>query len=157
MGHSIWSRWWLEERALPALRRGAVRAGRDPSELQIQLWLTASIDADPAVAARRARGNVAFYASIPSYRSYFDAHGFGPLFDTLVEARRSLPLESCLDMVPLEAAKTFAICGTSDDVRQEIENIAEHANSICVKPPMWGIDLRDASEQAQQIDRLLFV
>jgi len=25
-----------------------------------------------------------------------------------------------------------------------------------VKPPMWGIDLRDASEQAQQIDRLLF-
>ena len=55
IGHSIWSRWWLEERALPALRRGATRAGRDPNELQIQLWLTASIDSDPLVAARRAR------------------------------------------------------------------------------------------------------
>ena len=156
IGHSIWSRWWLVERALPAFHRGAAKAGRDLKDLDIQLWLTASIDADPTVAARRARGNVAFYASIPSYRSYFDAHGFGELFDTLVEARRSVPLDQCVELVPLEAAETFAICGTSDDVRQEIENIAEHANSICVKPPMWGIDLRDASEQAQQIDRLLF-
>ncbi len=156
IGHSIWSRWWLVERALPAFHRGAAKAGRDLEDLGIQLWLTASIDADPTVAARRARGNVAFYASIPSYRSYFDAHGFGELFDTLVEARRSVPLDQCVELVPLEAAQTFAICGTSDDVGQEIENIAEHANSICVKPPMWGIDLRDASEQAQQIDRLLF-
>ena len=115
---------------MPALRRGAAKSGRDPNELEIQLWLTASIDSDPLVAARRARGNVAFYASIPSYRSYFEAHGFGALFDTLVEARRSLPLESCLDMVPVEAAKTFAVCGTRDEVGEEIENIAQHAGNI---------------------------
>ena len=155
IGHSIWSRWWLEERALPALRRGAANAGRDPNELQIQLWLTASIDSDPAVAARRARGNVAFYASIPSYRSYFDAHGFGTLFDTLVEARRSLPLEHCLDMVPLEAAKTFAVCGTPDEVGEEIQNIAQHASSVCVKPPMWAIDPREAEHQTAQFEELL--
>lgn len=155
IGHSIWSRWWLEERALPALRRGAAKSGRDPNELQIQLWLTVSIDSDPLVAARRARGNVAFYASIPSYRSYFEAHGFGALFDTLVEARRSLPLESCLDMVPVEAAKTFAVCGTRDEVGEEIENIAQHASSMCVKPPMWAIDPQEAEEQGAQIEKLL--
>ena len=117
--------------------------------------MTASIDSDPAVAARRARGNVAFYASIPSYRSYFDAHGFGTLFDTLVEARRSLPLEHCLDLVPLEAAKTFAVCGTPDEVGEEIQNVAQHASSVCVKPPMWAIDAREAAHQAAQIEELL--
>ena len=156
IGHSIWSRWWLEERALPALRRGVATAGRELNDLDVQLWLTASIDSDPIAAARRSRGNVAFYASIPSYRSYFAAHGFGSLFDTLVEARRSVSLDQCIDLVPLDAARMFAICGTADDVGQEIEQIAGHATSICVKPPMWGIDPEDAAEQARQIDYLLF-
>jgi probable F420-dependent oxidoreductase len=155
IGHSIWSSWWLLERALPALRRGAESAGRDPEDLHVQLWLTASIDDDPVVAARRARGNLAFYASIPSYRTYFADHGFGDLFDTLVEARRSLPLEQCVDLVPLEAARTFAVCGTPDDVAAEIDRIAEHADSLCVKPPMWAIDPTEAAEQAQLLERLL--
>jgi len=155
IGHSIWSKWWLTERALPAIRRGATGAGRDPDDLNVQLWLTASIDSDPTASARRARGNVAFYASIPSYRSYFEAHGFGSVFDTLVEARRSVPLTQCIDLVPLDAARTFAICGTADEVGQEIEEIAGYATSVCVKPPMWGVDPEDANEQARQIDRLL--
>ena len=155
IGHSIWSKWWLTERALPAIRRGATGAGRDPDDLNVQLWLTASIDSDPTASARRARGNVAFYASIPSYRSYFEAHGFGGVFDTLVEARRSVPLTQCIDLVPLDAARTFAICGTADEVGQEIEEIAGYATSVCVKPPMWGVDPEDAHEQARQIDRLL--
>ncbi len=155
IGHSIWSKWWLTERALPAIRRGATGAGRDPDDLNVQLWLTASIDSDPTASARRARGNVAFYASIPSYRSYFEAHGFGSVFDTLVEARRSVPLTQCIDLVPLDAARTFAICGSADEVGQEIEEIAGYATSVCVKPPMWGVDPEDANEQARQIDRLL--
>lgn len=155
IGHSIWSTWWVEERALPALRRGALGAGRDPADLDVQLWLTASIDPDPDVAARRARGNMAFYASIPSYRSYFDAHGFGDVFDVLVEARRSLPLDQCLDLVPLEAARTFAVCGTSDEVGAEIERISAHADSMCVKPPMWAIDPVEMADQAERIEALL--
>ena len=131
IGHSIWSKWWLTERALPAIRRGATGVGRDPDDLNVQLWLTASIDSDPTASARRARGNVAFYASIPSYRSYFEAHGFGSVFDTLVEARRSVPLTQCIDLVPLDAARTFAICGTADEVGQEIEEIAGYVGGGC--------------------------
>ena len=156
IGHSIWSKWWTLERALPAMRRGATEAGRDPDELAVQLWLTASIDADRDLAARHARGNVAFYASIPSYRTYFAAHDFGDLFDQLVEARRSRPLEACIEMVPLEAARTFAVCGTADDVGQQIAEIAGHADSICVKPPLWGIEADVAATQAERIEHVLF-
>ena len=156
IGHSIWSSWWLLERALPAFRRGAERAGRNADELHVQLWLTASIDHDPTMAARQARGNVAFYASIPSYRSYFDAHGFGEVFDALVEARCSQPLERCIDLVPLEAARTFAVCGTFDDVGSQIEKLANHADSMCIKPPLWGIEPDEAAEQNRRLERVLF-
>lgn len=155
IGHSIWSTWWLLERVLPAVERGAARAGRSAGDLDVQLWLTTSIDADPVEAARRARGNVAFYAAIPSYRSYFDAHGFGDMFDALVEARRSRPLADCIELVPLEAARTFAVCGTADDVGQEIERIAAHADSLCVKPPLWGIEPAEAVDQAERLERVL--
>ena len=30
---------------------------------------------------------------------------------------------------------------------EEIERIAEHADSLCVKPPLWGIEAADATEQ----------
>lgn len=155
IGHSIWSSWWLFERALPAMERGAAKAGRNADGLHVQLWLTASIDPDPDEAARRARGNMVFYGSIPSYRNYFDAHGFGDVFDTLVEARRSLPLEACIDLVPLEAARTFAVCGTADDVGAEIERVAARADSVCIKPPMWGITPEDAAAQRDLIENLI--
>lgn len=155
IGHSIWSDWWLTERALPAMHRGAEKAGRDPDDLHLQLWLTASIDADPDLAAARARGNVAFYAAIPSYHSYFDAHGFGQLFSDLVEARRNRSLVDCIEMVPLEAARTFAVCGTADDVGQQIEVLAGRAHSMCVKPPMWGIEQAEFAAQTEAIEHIV--
>ena len=156
IGHSIWSQWWLEERALPALHKGASQVGRDLADIEVQLWLTASIDSDPAAAARRARGNVAFYASIPSYRSYFEAHGFGELFDTLVEARRSLPLENCLDLVPLEAARTFAVCGTADEVGEQIHSVAQHATLYLRETTNMGYRTLRSPTPATLIEQLLF-
>ncbi len=156
IGHPIWSTAWMFDHALPAMERGARRAGRSPDELHLQLWLTVSIDDDPTIAARRARGNVAFYGGIPTYRSYFDAHGFGGLSDTLVEARQSQPLEQCLDLVPLEAARTFAVCGTSDEVGQELERLAGRAASVCVKPPTWCVEPDEAAGQHDLIEHVLF-
>ena len=76
--------------------------------------------------------------------------------DTLVEARRSLPLENCLDLVPLEAARMPAVCGTADEVGKQIHSVAQHATSICVKPPIWAIEPSEAQHQATLIEQLLF-
>lgn len=156
IGHPIWSTEWTFDRALVAMERGALGAGRDPTDLHLQLWLTASVDDDPTAAARRARGNVAFYAGIDSYRPYFDAHGFGAMADRVIDARRSLPLGQCLDLVPLEAARTFAVCGKADQVGQELERLANRANSMCVKPPTWALTPAEAATQHERIEALLF-
>lgn len=156
IGHPIWSHGWTFDTALPALERGATRAGRDPADLHVQLWLTASIDRDSTVAAERARANVAFYASIPSYRAYFAEHGFGDVADALVEARASMPLEACIDLVPLAAARTFAVCGTADEVGQEIEQLAARSQSVCVKPPTWGLTADESALLQSRIESVLF-
>ena len=65
------------------------------------------------------------------------------------------PASGEFDIKAFEAARTFAVCGTPDDVAAEINSIANHADSLCVKPPMWGIDPADAVEQAQRLERIL--
>jgi alkanesulfonate monooxygenase SsuD/methylene tetrahydromethanopterin reductase-like flavin-dependent oxidoreductase (luciferase family) len=156
IGHPIWSREWTFDYALKALSQGAKLANRERSDIHVQLWLTASIDKDRRQAALRARGNVAFYAGIPSYHSYFDEHGFGDIAKSLVEARRERPVQDCLDLVPLEMAETFALCGTADDVGQALQELGPRADSMCVKPPTWAVESDVMSRQRQLIDEILF-
>ena len=156
IGHPIWSREWTFDYALKALSKGAKLANRETSDIHVQLWLTASIDTNRRQAALRARGNVAFYAGIPSYHSYFDDHGFGDIAKSLVEARREKPVQDCVDLVPVEMAETFALCGTADDVGQALEGLGSKADSMCVKPPTWAVDPNDMTVQRQLIDELLF-
>jgi hypothetical protein len=35
--------------------------------------------------------------------------------------------------------KTFAACGTSDQVREWIEPLWQRANSMLILPPSWGL------------------
>jgi probable F420-dependent oxidoreductase len=156
IGHPIWSREWTFDYALKALSKGATLANRETSDIHVQLWLTASIDTDRRQAALRARGNVAFYAGIPSYHSYFDKHGFGDIAKSLVEARQEKPVQDCLDLVPIEMAQTFALCGTADDVGQALEELGPKADSMCVKPPTWVVDPDDMVTQRHLIDEILF-
>jgi hypothetical protein len=42
-------------------------------------------------------------------------------------------------LVSDEMVKTFAACGTSDQVREWIEPLWQRANSMLILPPSWGL------------------
>jgi len=155
IGHPVWSVDWTLGPALDALRRGAERAGRDPADVHVQLWLTASIDRDPAEAVRRARGNMAFYGGIAQYRPFFAAHGFADVVDRLAEARRSQPVASCVDLVPDEMARTFVLCGDRDEVLAQLERLWGRADSMVVRPPTWGVAPAEQAARAAELEDLL--
>jgi alkanesulfonate monooxygenase SsuD/methylene tetrahydromethanopterin reductase-like flavin-dependent oxidoreductase (luciferase family) len=121
----------------------------------VQLWLTASVDADRAEAVRRAKGNMAFYGGIAQYRPFFAAHGFGDVVDRLAEARRSLPVASCVDLVPDEMARTFVVCGDADDVRAQLERLWARADSMVVRPPSWCVAPEDYAARLAALEDLL--
>lgn len=155
IGHPVWSVDFTLGPALDALARGAAAAGRDPAALDLQLWLTVSMDEDRAAAVQRAKGNVAFYGGIAEYRPFFAAHGFGAEAERLAEARRSQPVAACADLVPDEMAATFVVCGTRDDVESVLDRLWQRAGSMVVRPPSWGIDREEYTRRVQELDAVL--
>ena len=155
IGHPVWSTDWTFGPAMDALARGAAAAGRDPASVHLQLWVTASVDTDPAQAVRRARGNMAFYGGIDQYRPYFAAHGFGDVVDRLIEARRTKPVAECVDLVPEAMARTFVLCGDRDDVLGRLEKLWDRADSMVVRPPSWGVDPQRYAVLVAELETML--
>jgi probable F420-dependent oxidoreductase len=80
--HSFTTERYLRERLLPAVHRGLAKAGRSASELEICLpgFVATGLDEQQLSAAVEAtRGQIAFYASTPTYRPVLELHGWGDL------------------------------------------------------------------------------
>ena len=69
---------YFEQVAVPAIARGAARAGR---RTHVACWYIACVNADEEVARERARRQLAFYLSTPSYRSVAEHGGWGAVAD----------------------------------------------------------------------------
>ena len=151
IGHPVWSVEWALGQAQQSLATGAARAGRDASSLHFQPWVSASIDTDTNAAVQRAKSFVAFYGGFAQYHSYFEAHGFGPEARKLQEASQSMDCTKAAPLVPDEMARTFAACGTPDQVRERIEPLWKRANSMLILPPSWGLSPEEINAQIQMI------
>jgi len=82
VGHAFTTRRYLLEVTEPAVQRGLKRAGRDRGEFEMAcpvFVVTGTDEDDMAVAAARARKQIAFYASTPAYRRVLELHGWGEL------------------------------------------------------------------------------
>lgn len=82
VGHAFTTRRYLLEVTEPAVQRGLKRSGRDRSEFEMAFpvfVVTGSDEGEMAVAAVRARKQIAFYASTPAYRRVLELHGWGEL------------------------------------------------------------------------------
>jgi alkanesulfonate monooxygenase SsuD/methylene tetrahydromethanopterin reductase-like flavin-dependent oxidoreductase (luciferase family) len=92
--------------------------------------VTVSIDRDPKTAVNDAKAFVAFYAGFAQYHPYFETHGFGPEARKLQEASHSMNAAEAAHLVPDEMVRTFAACGTPNQVRERIEPLWQRANSM---------------------------
>ena len=138
-GHPVWSARWIEEKIAPNLQRSLETAGRTRADFDLNVWAYVAIETGEGRALDDARGTVSFYASIPQYEKYFDAHGFGD------EARKAAAAAAAGDLAGMAAAvpdamvHTFAVVGTPDEVRERIETRWQFADSVTPVPPFSGI------------------
>lgn len=117
--HPICTRAYIEEVMLPAVRKGAQRAGRDPSKIRVAMRSLIATGPDEATLAERAeavRARVAFYASTPSYRPVFEHHGLGDLARRLSELSRAQRWEEMPPLISDDLLHTFAVVGTFDEI-----------------------------------------
>jgi probable F420-dependent oxidoreductase len=112
--HPLSSVRYLREQTLPELQRGADSTGRDLAGLTIcatVLVATGSNEDELALEVARTRGQIAFYASTPTYRPVLELHGWGDFADeakALVRQGRWSELPSLVDDDVLNAFAVVA-------------------------------------------------
>ena len=121
--HGFGTERYLREVTLPALRRGAERAGRglDGFEITAPGFVVARDSEEDLLAGVEAvRQQIGFYGSTPAYRPVLEVHGWGALQDELNELTKRGAWEELSSVIDDEVLNTFAVVGTPEEAAAEI-------------------------------------
>jgi probable F420-dependent oxidoreductase len=156
IGHPIWSIDWATTKVQDDLKAGLAKGGKQRGDIEFNMWLFAAPNDDRKQAIEDARATVAFYGGIAQYEEYFAAHGFRKEAKLLQEGVRRGDYLSVRHLVTDEMAQTFVVCGTPDEVRSRVSAIWDTADSACLNPPSYGLDMGAMLRYGAKIAELFY-
>jgi len=124
------------EEALGWLAAGAERAGRDPDEVDVAMYLLAAIDDDPDAAHRAAAHHVVqYFRGIPGF---YDRVAEEAGFESEVEAARAAPTdEEAAAALGDDLVGQLALVGTREEVRGQLADLRSAGLDLpIVRAPM---------------------
>jgi probable F420-dependent oxidoreductase len=122
--HGFSTERYIREVTLPALERGAAKAGKTRADLTVSypgFLVTGATEADVAAASQAVRQQIAFYGSTPAYRPVLELHGWGDLqteLNTLSKRGEWVKMGELIDDEVLEA---FAVVCPIDEVADQVK------------------------------------
>ena len=117
--HPFGSERSLRELTIPAVERGATRAGRSLADIEVAFPLMAVIaDTDEELAQGRdaMRPRLAFYGSTPAYKVILDVHGWGDLQPELNRLSKTGDWATMSALITDEMVDAFSVSGTTDGI-----------------------------------------
>lgn len=156
MGHPMWSLEWATEKVQPDLEVGLKRAGRQRSDLELNLWHWCAPNTNEEQAINDSRATVAFYAGVEQYESFFEEHGFLEEARRLQEEVKRGDVLAHPELVPDEMVRTFVLCGDPDRVREQVDRAWTVADSLCLVPPAYSLPPEEAAAYAMRIAELFY-
>jgi probable F420-dependent oxidoreductase len=117
--HGFSTERYIREVSLPALERGAAKAGKARSDLVVSypgFVVTGDSDAAMADAARAVKAQIAFYGSTPAYRPVLELHGWGDLHPELNRLSKQGEWVKMGELISDEVLEEFAVVAPLDDV-----------------------------------------
>jgi probable F420-dependent oxidoreductase len=123
--HGFSTERYLREVSLPALERGAAKAGKTRMDLTVSypgFVVTGPDEQSMEAAAKGVREQIAFYGSTPAYRPVLELHGWGdlqPELNTLSKRGEWVQMGELIDDDILNA---FAVVAPLDQVATEVRN-----------------------------------
>ena len=121
--HPVCSPRYIDEIMLPAVDRGAARAGRAAGTIEWcmkPLVATAPDQTSLLRVSETVRARVGFYLSTPAYRPAFDVHGWTDLAEQATVLSREQRWEEIPDLVHDEMLHTIATVGTFDEIGHKL-------------------------------------
>ena len=117
--HGFTTERYLREVSLPALERGAAKAGKTREDLTVcypGFVVTGATEEDVAAAARAVKAQIAFYGSTPAYRPVLDLHGWGDLHPELNALSKRGEWVAMGELIDDEILEAFAVVCPLDEV-----------------------------------------
>jgi probable F420-dependent oxidoreductase len=121
--HPLHSVRYIEQRLLPAVHKGAERAGRtlDDVDLLIPVFIVpGDTPEEREPLARRARTQIGFYGSTRNYAFQFDDLGFDGTSAALNDRLKAGDLEGLAATITDEMLDAFAIVGRWDEIADRV-------------------------------------
>jgi probable F420-dependent oxidoreductase len=123
--HGFTTERYLREVSLPALTRGAQKAGKTRDELTVSypgFVVTGVDEASMAAAAKGVREQIAFYGSTPAYRPVLELHGWGDLQTELNRLSKRGEWVQMGELITDEILEEFAVVCPLERVATEVRN-----------------------------------
>ena len=117
--HPFGSERSLRELTIPAVERGATRAGRALADVEVAFPLMAVVgDTDEEIERGRGlmRPRLAFYGSTPAYKVILDVHGWGDLQPELNRLSKTGDWGAMSALITDEMVDAFSVQGTPDTI-----------------------------------------
>jgi probable F420-dependent oxidoreductase len=130
--HGFTTRRYEEEHLVPTLQAALDRAGRARAEFQVVMSpfiVTGTTEEEMRQSATAIKGQIAFYASTPSYRPVLDAHGWGNLQTDLAAMTKRGEWAQMSDTIDDEMLEAFAVVSEPQDLpsamRERVAGVAD--------------------------------
>ncbi|MFZ0251711.1 MAG: LLM class F420-dependent oxidoreductase, partial [Acidimicrobiales bacterium] len=145
--HGFSTERYLREVSLPALERGAAKAGKTRLDLTVSypgFVVTGPDEESMAAAAKGVREQIAFYGSTPAYRPVLELHGWGDLQPELNTLSKRGDWVKMGELIDDDILNAFAVVAPLDqvavEVRRRFEALVDRFSFYApykVDPEMW--------------------
>jgi probable F420-dependent oxidoreductase len=145
--HGFSTERYLREVSLPALERGAAKAGKTRMDLTVSypgFIVTGPDEQSMEAAAKGVREQIAFYGSTPAYRPVLELHGWGDLQPELNTLSKRGEWVQMGELINDDILNAFAVVAPLDQVATEVRNRFEGMidrfsfyTPYKVDPEMW--------------------
>jgi probable F420-dependent oxidoreductase len=123
--HGFSTERYLREVSLPALERGAAKAGKTRLDLTVSypgFVVTGPDEQSMEAAAKGVREQIAFYGSTPAYRPVLELHGCGDLQPELNTLSKRGEWVKMGELINDDILNAFAVVAPLDQVATEVRN-----------------------------------
>ena len=122
--HGFTTERYLREVTLPALERGAAKAGRTLADIEISgpaFVVTGTTEEEMAASVAGTKQQIAFYGSTPAYRGVLELHGWGGLQDDLNKMSKEGKWKEMGELITDDILDTFAVVAEPEKLAAGIQ------------------------------------
>jgi probable F420-dependent oxidoreductase len=156
--HPVCTPKYIREKMIPMMEKGARKAGKSPSDLDIigaPIIATARNAAEMEKEKHLLKRRVAFYASTRTYHPVFEVHGWNDLGMRLHAMSLENRWDEMVELIPDEMAEVFGTIAPLEEIGERLKEIWSGILTTMILPTDFPLDSPEDERRAREIVEIL--